>query len=372
MGRSEVVMNFEITSGINDKPLKVVVYGPEGIGKSTFAAQFPEPLFIDTEGSTDFMNVRRLPKPTSYEMLKEEVMYAAKNKLCKTLVIDSIDWGERLIIDHICQKAGLKGIEDFGYGNGYVYLEEEEGRFLNLLEEARSIGNMAIVLTAHSQIRKFEEPNQTGKYDRYELKLGKKTGGKSSGLIREWADMVLFVNYQTFVSEVDNNGKGKAVGGKRMMYTTHKPCWDAKNRHGLPEECEFNYEVIRPFVEKSLTGNQFEQVRSVQPMSAPATDKKPQIQENVPVKPKEPQIKENNPVSAIDFESEEYQKIPSKVRDLMKCDNISIEKLKEVIFLKGFFPKDTPIENMPNDFWEFIASNWSNLKDFITETEMQF
>jgi hypothetical protein len=63
-------MNFEITSGINDKPLKVVVYGPEGIGKSTFAAQFPEPLFIDTEGSTDFMNVRRLPKPKeAYEQV---------------------------------------------------------------------------------------------------------------------------------------------------------------------------------------------------------------------------------------------------------------------------------------------------------------
>ena len=184
--------------------------------------------------------------------------------------------------------------------------------------------------------------------------------------------MVLFVNYQTFVSEVDNNGKGKAVGGKRMMYTTHKPCWDAKNRHGLPEECEFNYEVIRPFVEKSLTGNQFEQVHSVQPMSASAMDEKLQTQVNVPVEPKEPQIKENNPVSAIDFESEEYLKIPSKVRDLMKCDSISIEKLKEVIFLKGFFPRDTPIENMPNEFWEFIASNWSNLKDFITETEMQF
>lgn len=360
-------MDFEITSGVNDKPLKVVVYGPEGIGKSTFAAQFPNPLFIDTEGSTDFMNVRRLPKPTSYEMLKEEVMYAAKNKLCKTLVIDSIDWGERLIIDHICQKAGLKGIEDFGYGNGYVYLEEEEGRFLNLLEEARSVGNMAIVLTAHSQIRKFEEPNQTGKYDRYELKLGKKTGGKSSGLIREWADMVLFVNYQTFVSEVDNNGKGKAVGGKRMMYTTHKPCWDAKNRHGLPEECEFNYEVIRPFVEKSLTGNQVEQVQSAVPVN-----KKPQTKVNASVEPKEPQLKENKPVSAIDFESEEYMKIPNSVRDLMKCDSISIEKLKEVIFLKGFFPRDTPIENMPSEFWEFIASNWGNLKDFIIESEIQF
>ena len=140
----------------------------------------------------------------------------------------------------------------------------------------------------------------------------------------------------------------------------------------MPEECEFNYEVIRPFVEKSLTGNQFEQVHSVQPMSAPAMDEKLQTQVNVPVEPKEPQIEENNPVSAIDFESEEYQKIPSKVRDLMKCDNISIEKLKEVIFLKGFFPKDTPIKNMPNDFWEFIASNWNNLKDFIIESEIQF
>lgn len=121
-----------------------------------------------------------------------------------------------------------------------------------------------------------------------------------------------------------------------------------------------------------MTGNQFEQVHSVQPMSVPAADERPQPQENVPVKPKEPQIKENKPVSAIEFESEEYQKIPNSVRDLMKCDNISIEKLKEVIFLKGFFPRDTPIENMPNEFWEFIASNWSNLKDFIIESEIQF
>ena len=360
-------MNFEITSGVNDKPLKVVVYGPEGIGKSTFAAQFPEPLFIDTEESTDFMNVRRLPKPTSYEMLKQEIIYAAENKLCKTLVIDSIDWGERLIIDHICQKAGLKGIEDFGYGNGYVYLEEEEGRFLNLLEEARSVGNMVIVLTAHSQIRKFEEPNQTGKYDRYELKLGKKTGGKSSGLIREWADMVLFVNYQTFVSDVNGNGKGKAVGGKRMMYTTHKPCWDAKNRHGLPEECEFNYEIIRPFVEKSLAGNQVEQVQSATPMS-----EKPQTKVNVPAESKEPQFKENKPVSAIDFNSAEYSKLPRQLVDLMKSDNISIERLMRVIYLKGFFPEDTPIENMPNEFLESLVGNWEKIKETIIKSELQF
>ena len=172
--------------------------------------------------------------------------------------------------------------------------------------------------------------------------------------------MVLFANYQTFVSK-DEKGKTKVSGNRRVMYTVHNACWDAKNRDDLPEMCDFDYRVIKKIIEEPLNN-----------VSSIPANEKPQTQVNAPVEPKEPQIKENNPVSAIDFESEEYQKIPSKVRDLMKCDNISIEKLKEVIFLKGFFPKDTPIENMPNDFWEFIASNWNNLKDFITETEIQF
>ena len=172
--------------------------------------------------------------------------------------------------------------------------------------------------------------------------------------------MVLFANYQTFVSK-DEKGKTKVSGNRRVMYTVHNACWDAKNRDGLPEMCDFDYRVIKPIIEEPLNN-----------VSSVHVNEKPQTQVNVPVELKETQIKENKPVSAIDFESEEYQKIPSKVRDLMKCDSISIEKLKEVIFLKGFFPKDTPIENMPNDFWEFIASNWSNLKDFIIESEIQF
>lgn len=354
-----MVMNFEISSGKIQKAKKVVVYGLEGVGKSTFAAQFPEPLFIDTEGSTSSMDVKRLPKPTSYEMLKQEIEFIKATKPCKTLVIDTIDWAESLIIEHLCKANNKSSIEKFGYGAGYVFLKEEEGRFLNLLEEVISEG-INVVLTAHAQIRKFEEPNESGSYDRYELKLGKKTSSLSSPLFKEWADMVLFVNYQTFVQK-DENGKAKAAGGRRMMFTTHHPCWDAKNRYGLPDVCEFDYKIIKPIIEEPLSNTS----------NAPKVEK-PQTQENVPVEPKEPQIKENKPVSAIDFNSEEYQKIPNKIRDLMKCDSISIEKLKEVIFLKGFFPKDTPIENMPNDFWEFIASNWSNLKDFIIESEIQF
>lgn len=350
MGRGEMVMDFEITKGKIQKPYKVVIYGPEGIGKSTFAAHFPDPLFIDTEGSTRSLDIKRLPKPTSYEMFKQEIDYIIQNNtsICRTLVIDSIDWGESLIIQHICDKYQKKGIEDFGYGNGYVYAKEEVGRLLNRLENVIESG-VNVVLTAHAQIRKFEKPDESGAFDRYELKLGKKTASQTAPLVKEWADMVLFANYQTFVTK-DEKGKTKVSGNRRVMYTVHNACWDAKNRDDLPEMCDFDYKVIEPLIEKAI---------------AKPVDNTPKA-EPIAAETYSPST------SAIDFDSEEYQKIPNKVRDLMKCDNISVEKLKEVIFLKGFFPKDTPIENMPNEFWEFIASNWSNLKDFITETEIQF
>lgn len=94
---------MQITKGKRARAQKVVVYGPEGIGKSTFAAQFPEPLFIDTEGSTDNMDVSRLDKPSSYTMLKNEIAWVKANPtVCKTLVIDTIDWAESLVIADVC------------------------------------------------------------------------------------------------------------------------------------------------------------------------------------------------------------------------------------------------------------------------------
>ena len=127
---------MEITRGKIQAAQKVVVYGPEGIGKSTFASQFPEPLFIDTEGSTTHMDVARLPKPSSWTMLLEEVRYVINTpSLCKTLVIDTADWAETLCISEICARNHWSGIEDPGYGKGYVYLADEFGKLLNLLSE---------------------------------------------------------------------------------------------------------------------------------------------------------------------------------------------------------------------------------------------
>ena len=129
---------MKITRGRIPGAKKVVVYGPEGIGKSTFASRFPEPLFIDTEGSTKELDVARTPTPTSWTMLKEQIRYVIDHPdICKTLVVDTIDWAEQMCVEDICASHQKKGIEDFGYGNGYVYVREEFGRFLNLLGEVR-------------------------------------------------------------------------------------------------------------------------------------------------------------------------------------------------------------------------------------------
>lgn len=213
------MLNVEITSGkINNKAQKVVIYGPEGIGKSTFAAHFPNPLFIDTEGSTGELDVRRLPAPTSWSYLTWEIDQVKANpNICSSLIIDTADWAERLCINNLCEKNQVSGIEGFGYGKGYVYLEEEFGRFLNRLSDLIDLG-INVVFTAHATMRKFEQPDESGAYDRWELKLQKKDGP----LLKEWADMVLFANYETFVVKEGSGDmkKAKAKGGRSDAHRT--------------------------------------------------------------------------------------------------------------------------------------------------------
>ena len=244
---------MKITRGVIQKAKKIVVYGPEGIGKSTFASKFPNPVFIDTEGSTSSMDVARLPRPTSWEMLLEEIDYVKNDPhVCGTLVIDTIDWAEQLCIEFICAKHQKDGIESFGYGKGYIYVKEEFGRFLNRLSDVIETGTN-VVLTAHAQMRKFEQPDEMGAYDRYELKLGTKTSSQTAPLVKEWSDALLFANYKTYSIAVDDKGKKhKAQGGKRVMYTSHHPCWDAKNRYGLEEELPFDYAEIAHILKKGM------------------------------------------------------------------------------------------------------------------------
>lgn len=361
---------MQITRGKRARAQKVVIYGPEGIGKSSFASQFPEPVFIDTEGSTDNMDVARLDKPTSWTMLVNEIAFIKANPTeCKTLVVDTVDWAEQLAVAHVCSQHGKQGIEDFGWGKGYTYVQEEMGRFLNALSDLVDMG-INVVLTAHAQIKKFEQPDEMGSYDRYELKLGQKTGSKTAPLVKEWADMVLFANYKTLVMTTDN-GKKKAQGGERVMYTNHRPAWDAKNRHGLPDEMPFNYaRIAHIFANQQVQAPQpqVEQLQAIAPEHQQTTPQAPeQIQEKLPLDMSTVGETPQNevPVEQQVAPMQYHASLPKSLTDLMEQGNVTEEELQKVAYIRGHFPLGTPIENFPPDYWDMIAAHWQATMEVI-------
>lgn len=362
---------------------KTVIYGPEGIGKSTFASCFPDPLFIDTEGSTKYMDISRTEAPSSWTMLLEQVRYIKANaQLCRTLVIDTADWAEMLCIESVCSKAQKSGIEDFGYGKGYVYLAEEFGRLLNLLSDVVDLG-IHVVVTAHAKMRKFEQPDEMGAYDRWELKLQKQT----APLLKEWADMLLFANYKTIVVNVDGQGaqkgKNKAQGGRRVMYTAHHACWDAKNRYGLPEEIAFEYASIAHVIGDNAATHYLQPVESqpahVQNAANSVTepgrnDSKPaenvskaveSVSKGTETAP-DPELPP--PRVLIDSDPE---KVPKALVDLMRESRVNEWDVMEAVALRGYVPTGTPIDGFdkanPGIVEGLLIPNWDQVYQMIQE-----
>lgn len=338
---------MNITTGKVPKAQKVVLYGVEGIGKSTFASQFPDPLFIDTEDSTLHMDVKRFDKPTSWAMLLQQVDYVKQNKPCQTLVIDTMDWAEALAKRHLMAQNKWNDTGN-DYGNKYIALEKEIGNLLNQLSEVIDAG-INVVITAHAMLRKKEEPDEMGAFDRYELKLEK----KSAGIVKEWADMVLFSNYKTTVITDSKTNSKKATGGQRMMYTTHRPAWDAKNRIGLADELPFDYAQIAQAFNEVSTPQSMQTIEPTPPVEP--------TQENQP----EPNFlpDRNETIPAI---------VPRAVADLMTTDKVSVDEIMQVIYQGGFMPADTPLDNIPQDLWGYLSSNWDKAMNLLNTQIRQF
>ena len=312
---------LNITTGVEKTPIKTVIYGAEGVGKSSLAAKFPNALFLDTEGGTSRLDVRRI-KITSWEELLATVKeIIASPDVCKSLVIDTADWAESFCIDYICNKYRQASIESFGYGKGYTYLQEEFGEFLKLLNVLTEVGINPVII-AHGKPRKFELPDEQGAFDRYETKLTRQV----APLIKEWCDMLLFCNYKTFVVTTENNAK-KAQGGKRVMYTTHNPCWDAKNRFDLPDELDLDFAAIAHLF----------------------TD--------VPTKkntPKKEELKAENLVE--------------KVKKLVADSGITEGQLESLVVSKGHYPEGTILEEYAPEFFNrWVIPNFKKIVQTIKE-----
>lgn len=218
------------------RPPRIVIYGPHGLGKSGFGAGAPNPVFIQTEDGIGHLDVAHFPLSTSYADVLGQIgaLYTEEHDH-QTLIIDSADWLETLVWKETCRIHGKADIEEFGYGKGYVAALDVWRTLFDGLIALRDEKNMAVIFTAHCQIKRFDSP-ETEPYDRYSPKLHH----GASALIQEWSDAVLFTNYRTVVQKEDVGFNQKAARGittgQRMLYTTEKPAYLAKNRYNLPPE----------------------------------------------------------------------------------------------------------------------------------------
>lgn len=349
---------MNITKGIISKPVKVCVYGVEGIGKTTFASQFPEPLFFDLDKGSAQLDVSRVTDITSWPLLLNGIKEIYDNPtICKTLVIDTADAAERMCIDYICGKFNKKGIEDFGYGAGYTYLTEEFARFLVQLDACIGQGINVVVL-AHAVLKTVTLPEEMGTYDHWELKLSSKTTNKVAPLVKEWADLLLFANYKTIL--IEDGTRKKAAGGKRIMYTTHTTFADAKNRFSLAEELPFDYNEIAQLIPNG-TAPGVKPIQEKKQDTKQKTVKKSELESAVPIKKSTVPIQDTvGPATST------VNTTLQKVYDLMKQENITEEQIRKAVSMKGYFPEDMPMKDYPSDFIDgVLIGAWEQIKTFI-------
>lgn len=356
-------MRFEITHGVINKPQKVLIYGPEGIGKTTLASHFPNPLFIDVEGGTSHIDVPRLPRPDSWQMLLDEVTWVRDypEECGGTLVVDTLDWAEKLCIRHVCGAKNWKGIEDPGYGRGFTYAVEEFGKLLNLLSEATERG-LNVCVTAHASIVKFEQPDETGAYDRWGLKLIDGKRASSASLVKEWADAVLFCDWKTVVIAKDKDGKtARATGGRnRVMRCTHAATWDAKNRWGLPDEVPMDWSQIASFI-------------PVPSFSAASSAFVATKEDDVPFYSSEDEgehvVEVPDPTGASDQGAWPadggWPARLTPLMQLMAADGISEDQVCAAVASKGYATRDQKLHSYPEEIINWVVSVWPQMRDFI-------
>jgi len=310
---------MNIVKGRQNAPIRALAYGPEGIGKSTFAAAWPKPLFVDAEAGTLRLDVDRI-QPLSWAAVLQTVDELATD--CngyKTLVFDTADWLEKLAMQAVLAKYQQDSIEAFGYGKGYTYTAEEWKRFLDQVAVLQAKTGMHVLFLGHAWMRKFEQPDEAGAYDRWETKLSKQVGPAT----KEWADLILFLNYKTIVVETD--GKAKAQGGKRVMFAEHHPCWDAKNRFNLPAELPLTFDAIAGIFPKVAPTSIPEKPLRPEPVQTATTDDVPADLKPVPIQ---------------DRPSPEKQNLLTQLAQLMTTSSITKEQLGAELARKKVVPAD--------------------------------
>lgn len=228
---------FEIVDTQHVSPPRILIYGTHKIGKSSFAAEAPSPIFIDIEGGLGALKTKAFPRAEDWESVIAQMGWLCENDHpFKTLAVDSLDWMEKLIWARVAKDAKVDTIEDIGYGKGYLAATEYWRQFIGGVNYLRDNKGMGTILIAHAQIIKFDAPDKTQSFDRYQPKLHK----SANALIGEAVDIIGFANFETNVVQTDkgfNQKKTTATGnGTRWLHLEERPAYIAGSRFPMPDK----------------------------------------------------------------------------------------------------------------------------------------
>lgn len=237
---------MKLITGKQARPRRILLYGQHGVGKSTWAAGAPSPVFIDVEGGLGDIECAKTEKVATFGELCQAIQTLSSHPQFKTIVIDSVDWTEGLIFQQVASDAGKKNIGKIEFGKGYTDAAEKWQYVINLLDRAVSAGK-GIILLGHARVVRFENP-ESQSYDRYEVDLHK----SSAGMIQEWCDEVLFSSFRVF-TRTEEQGFGKertmAIGGKeRYIRTNESAAAVAKSRLRLPDELPMEWSAYAKYM----------------------------------------------------------------------------------------------------------------------------
>lgn len=261
--RAPRVRLADATSGVISAPVRVLVYGVDKIGKSTFGACAPKAIFFGAEDGSKQLDVHRFPQPANEngdqiptewtDMLDAVEQLTHEPHSYQSLVIDTVDWLEPLLHAWICQRDGKGSIEDYGFGKGYVAALDQWRVLLSRLDAMVHKRKMNVILLGHALIKNFKNPEGED-YDRFELAIH----AKASGLIRQWVDAALFANHEIYSVASKNGDRHRGVAtGNRVIHTERSAAWDAGNRYSLPAQLPLSWDAfwdaVRASVPRSLS-----------------------------------------------------------------------------------------------------------------------
>lgn len=231
-----------VTTGKFLLPIFGILYGTEGIGKTTFGAQLPKVIFLGPE-TANLFDVARLPKPMSWEeILSQLAELGSVAHPYSSLCIDSLDWCENLLLKFICEREKVNSLQEIPWGGGPGMLLGEWMNLINACLYLRETKKMNVLMLAHFQVKSFNDPLTALPYDRYSMKMHE----KSSALFREAVDFVFFATNKNYSNSTQKKAtKGKGYGGDvRIVYTEKRATHDAKNRFSLPLELPLDFNEI--------------------------------------------------------------------------------------------------------------------------------